>query len=370
VGLAAGKVGVAIWAAAALLMALVLLTVAAAAISSTTVIGGGASAAGCHLSGQADLDPEQATNAAIIIQVGQQMQVPQRGWVIAVATAMQESGLRNLPDLGEDNDHDSLGLFQQRPSMGWGTPEQIGDPRYAATVFYERLVQEPGWESMPLTEAAQAVQRSAFPDAYAKHEPTAQRIVDAYLGGVSLHQGRLECRPVTSDDGWAAPIVGGEVTSGFRTSQRPDHHGVDIAAPHGTPVFAAAAGRVGTIVCQAALQGIDIGCDRDGSPEVSGCGWYIEILHSAEDPMGGDETMTRYCHLLRRPDLEVGQDVQAGQPIGLVGSSGSSSGPHLHFEVHHRLDTDLGHLSIREPVDPVLFLAQRGIGMQSPKVRI
>lgn len=71
--------------------------------------------------------------------------------------------------------------------------------------------------------------------------------------------------------------------------------------------------------------------------------------------------MTRYCHLLRRPDLDVGQQVAAGQPIGLVGSSGRSSGPHLHFEVHHRLDTELGRLGIREPVDPVPFLAEHGI---------
>jgi murein DD-endopeptidase MepM/ murein hydrolase activator NlpD len=357
VGFAAGRVAVAIWAAIALLMALVLVTVAAGAISSTTVIGGGAAAAGCQLAGQEGLDPEQATNAATIIQVGQELRVPQRGWVIAIATAIQESGLRNL-DYG---DRDSLGLFQQRPSMGWGTPEQILDPRYAATVFYERLLQEPGWEDMPLTEAAQAVQRSAFPDAYARHEPVAQRIVDAYLGGVDLDQERLGCRPVVSAHGWAAPVVGGEVTSGFRTAQRPDHDGVDIAAPHGTPVFAAAAGRVGAIVCQASLNGVNIGCDRDGSPDVAGCGWYIQILHPAEDPMDGDETMTRYCHLLRRPGLEVGQQIQAGQPIGLVGSSGNSSGPHLHFEVHHRLDTDSGRLGIREPVDPVPFLAQRGI---------
>jgi hypothetical protein len=129
------------------------------------------------------LTPEQAGNAAIIISVGQQWEVPQRGWVIAIATALQESNLVNLGDLGEDNDHDSLGLFQQRPSQGWGSPEQILNPEYAATVFYERLVQVPGWEELPLTVAAQQVQRSAFPNAYARHERRATQIVEAYLAG-------------------------------------------------------------------------------------------------------------------------------------------------------------------------------------------
>jgi murein DD-endopeptidase MepM/ murein hydrolase activator NlpD len=338
----------------------ILVAVIAAAVSITTGIGGGASTGGCHLAGQADLglDPEQAQNAAIIIQVGQQMAVPQRGWVIAIATAIQESRLRNLPHLGADNDHDSLGLFQQRPSMGWGTPEQILDPRYAATVFYERLLQVPGWEDVPLTVAAQQVQRSAFPDAYAAHEPAAQAIVAAYLTGGSTGQDGIGCHAGVSAHGWAAPVVGGQVTSHFRSANRPNHIGVDIAAPHGTIVHAAAAGRVSAIICQATYQGVDWGCDRDGTPGVSGCGWYIEILHPAADPMDGDETMTRYCHHLRRPDLEIGQPVAAGQSIGLVGSSGNSSGPHLHFEVHHRTDTSLG---VRVPIDPVPFLAARGV---------
>ncbi|MEM5874189.1 MAG: hypothetical protein QW065_05340, partial [Acidilobaceae archaeon] len=71
--------------------------------------------------------------------------VPPRGWVIAIATAIQESGLRNLGHLGVRNDHDSLGLFQQRPSMGWGTPEQLQDPVYASTKFYEKLVRCSQW---------------------------------------------------------------------------------------------------------------------------------------------------------------------------------------------------------------------------------
>jgi hypothetical protein len=112
------------------------------------------------------------------------MGVPVRGWIIAVATALQESSLINLPDLGDANDHDSLGLFQQRPSQGWGTPAQIMDPVYASTKFCEHLLAVPNWQALPLTQAAQAVQRSAFPDAYAQWEPDATRIVST-LAGIS-----------------------------------------------------------------------------------------------------------------------------------------------------------------------------------------
>ena len=96
--------------------------------------------------------------------------MPERGGIVALATAMQESSLRNLGHLGAKNDHDSLGLFQQRPSMGWGTPAQVTDPVFAATAFYLALKRVRGWESMAITVAAQRVQRSAFPNAYAKWE--------------------------------------------------------------------------------------------------------------------------------------------------------------------------------------------------------
>src|SRR5205814_10221948 len=126
---------------------------------------------------------EAVGNAAIIVGVGARMGVPVRGWIIAVATAIQESSLINLPDLGDENNADSLGLFQQRPSQGWGTPAQIMDPAYASTKFYEHLLAVPGWQSMPLTEAAQAVQHSATPGAYAQWEPDATRIVGVVGSG-------------------------------------------------------------------------------------------------------------------------------------------------------------------------------------------
>jgi hypothetical protein len=125
-------------------------------------------------------DAGQVGNAASIVSVGMQLGVPVRGWVIAVATAMQESNLRNLPG----GDRDSIGLFQQRPSQGWGSPTQIHDPAYAAAKFYQKLLTVPGWQIMPLTEAAQAVQRSATPVAYAKHEQAATTLVTAIAAGL------------------------------------------------------------------------------------------------------------------------------------------------------------------------------------------
>jgi hypothetical protein len=117
---------------------------------------------------------EQVANARTIVTIGNQRRVPKDGQVIAVATAMQESRLRNL----RGGDRDSIGLFQQRPSQGWGTPAQLADPAYQTQKFYDKLLRTRGWRQMRATEAAQAVQVSAFPEAYAKHVPAATRLVD------------------------------------------------------------------------------------------------------------------------------------------------------------------------------------------------
>ena len=134
--------------------------------------------------GQESLNPtkEQLANAKAIMSAGQKMHLPARAWVIAIATSMQESQLKNIGDLGDANDHDSLGLFQQRPSSGWGSPQQLTDPAYAATAFYKGLVDVKGWNTMSLTDAAQAVQVSAFPDHYAKWETVASNMVNGFYG--------------------------------------------------------------------------------------------------------------------------------------------------------------------------------------------
>ncbi|WP_405731584.1 heavy metal transporter [Streptomyces sp. NBC_00028] len=145
---------------------------------------GGAGKPGCTVvSGKDDgtaydFTPEQAVNAATITAVGTGRGLPDRAVAIALATSIQESGLRNITH----GDRDSLGLFQQRPSQGWGTEKQIMDPAYAAGKFYEHLVKVSGYTKMPLTEAAQRVQRSGYPEAYAKHEPDATLLAAALTG--------------------------------------------------------------------------------------------------------------------------------------------------------------------------------------------
>lgn len=140
-----------------------------------------------------EFTPEQAVNAATITAVGTARDLPERAVTIALATALQESTLRNI-DYG---DRDSLGLFQQRPSQGWGTPAEIMDPAYSAAKFYDELVEVPGYTRLPLTVAAQRVQRSGFPDAYAKHETDA-RLLAAALTGRSAATLTCEGRPGTA----------------------------------------------------------------------------------------------------------------------------------------------------------------------------
>jgi hypothetical protein len=126
-------------------------------------------------------DSTQVKNATTIVQVGVALDFPTRGETVALAAAMQESQLYNLGYLGANNDHDSLGLFQQRPSMGWGSADQVTDPVFSATAFYLALKRVTGWENMAVTVAAQRVQRSAFPNAYARWETDATALVQKVL---------------------------------------------------------------------------------------------------------------------------------------------------------------------------------------------
>ncbi len=289
-------------------------------------------------------DENQTAHAATIVAVGARLDVPRYGWVVAVATVMQESGLRNLGHLGERNDHDSLGLFQQRPSQGWGTPAQVMDPTYAATAFYVTLLRVPGWESMLLTQAAQAVQRSAYPTAYAKWEPDARTLVTE----VAARFGPSVACPA---GGWVAPLDAGSyrLSSPYGRRWGTFHRGQDFAAPTGTPIRAAAAGIVVQAGCTSPF------CDRPGSvdatgrPTTPGCGYTVKLLHDAG-------VATTYCHAgalaVRDGDLVV-----AGQVIGWVGSTGHSTGPHLHFQVHRGAPP----IDSSTTVDPVEFLSTVGI---------
>jgi hypothetical protein len=301
---------------------------------------------------------EQIANAAIIIQVGAQLRVPPRGWVIAIATALQESTLHNHKVA---LDHDSLGIFQQRPSMGWGTPAQLTDPRYASAKFYESLKRKaPGWERMRLSDAAQRVQVSINGSYYQKWEPTATALVNQLAKGAASGvtagmAGNARCAlpGEVSGAGWTVPAPGvaaggaggrslPKVGSGFHAPGRPNHQGVDIIAQRGDPIVAAAAGLVVTSMCQASTGN----CDVDGGVQVKGCGWYVKIRHA-----GGLSTL--YCHMGSRPLVSVGDRVNAGQVLGKVGSSGNSSGPHLHFEVRVN----------GVPINPVPFMVARGASL-------
>jgi len=124
------------------------------------------------------LDLEQAANASTVAAVGKSIGLADHAVTVALAAALQESKLHNV----SYGDLDSLGLFQQRPSQGWGTPDQILVPAHAATAFYQRLKAVPDWQTLSVTEAAQAVQRSAGPDAYARWEPAARLLAQVLTG--------------------------------------------------------------------------------------------------------------------------------------------------------------------------------------------
>ncbi|MCX5085638.1 C40 family peptidase [Streptomyces sp. NBC_00401] len=174
-------------------------------------------------------DPtEQIPIAKTIEATGVAMKVPARGQIVALATALQESGLRNL-DYG---DRDSLGLFQQRPSQGWGTATQVRDPVQASTKFYEELLSVSGWQSMTVTQAAQAVQQSGSPDAYAKWLPLATALQKAIAKSLSkestsvksgsndTQNGGSDSVPSgcgTGEDGSAfGPLPAGSVPKGYK----------------------------------------------------------------------------------------------------------------------------------------------------------
>jgi hypothetical protein len=140
------------------------------------------------------LEPSQARYAGLITAIAVERGLPARAASIALAAAYQESDLRNL----DGGDRDSAGLFQQRPSQGWGTLDEVRDPVHATNAFYDALAKVDGYEELEITVAAQEVQRSGFPDAYADHEADARALASA-LSGNSPE--RFSCRLDDSDDG-------------------------------------------------------------------------------------------------------------------------------------------------------------------------
>ncbi|WP_432836519.1 peptidoglycan DD-metalloendopeptidase family protein [Dactylosporangium sp. CA-092794] len=152
--------------------------------------------------------------------------------------------------------------------------------------------------------------------------------------------------PAAESAQWVSPLPGFTARPGFRTPTNPNHLGVDIMSFVGTPIRAASAGTVVEVVCN-----IEAGhsCDQPGSASIGGCGWYVKLQHA-----GGISTL--YCHMVRRGAVRPGQRVAAGQVIGYVGSSGNSSAPHLHFEVH----VNTPPTSPANAVDPLPFMRAHG----------
>lgn len=293
-----------------------------------------------------ELDATQLGHAATIVAVGARTEgVGRDGVIVAVMAALTESRLRMLanttaypasasyPHDGDGSDHDSLGLFQMRPAAGWGTVAQLMTPEYQARAFFggatgpnhgspRGLLDIPDWDSLPKGVAAQAVEVSAFPDRYKAFEPVAEAVVDALTtvadpeswpglpGGDAPATGRVV---------FPLPEGSGTKTSGFGyrvhpvTGQRALHAGVDYAAPEGTPVLALAAG----VVTYAGPDPL--------------AGNLLIIEHTID----GEPVASVYGHLVDGSmRVSAGDRVIAGQHVAAVGSTGRSTGPHLHLEVH------------------------------------
>jgi murein DD-endopeptidase MepM/ murein hydrolase activator NlpD len=288
------------------------------------------------------LNRTQLTRAATITAVGSRVEGTDRdAIVIALMAALTESSLRMLsntkaypesgayPNDGDASDHDSLGLFQMRHSTGWGTVEELMDPAYQTRAFMggptgpnhpspRGLLDIPGWKTLPKGAAAQAVEVSAYPDRYAKWETAANQILAALTKPAPKPGGGSPEVPETA--GVVFPLPEGSWTLasrfGYRihpiTGRRRLHAGTDYAAADGTPILAVADGTV-----------------TFAGPS-SGYGNLILISHT----VAGQAVTSGYAHMWDgHTHVRTGDEVAAGQRIADVGSSGASTGPHLHFEI-------------------------------------
>jgi len=205
-----------------------------------------------------NLAPDQAANAALIAAVSLQRGMPARAASIALATAVQESKLRNL-DYGDKAGPDSRGLFQQRPSQGWGTEAEVMDPVYAANRFFAELEKVDGYEQMSVTEAAQRVQRSAYPEAYADHEAEGRAFASALTGHSPAALTCVLKRAAAAGD---PATVAAQLEASFPALEAvPGEHTVEVAA----------AGTTGWAVAQWAVASADqLGIE---SVAYAGLGW-------------------------------------------------------------------------------------------------
>jgi murein DD-endopeptidase MepM/ murein hydrolase activator NlpD len=269
--------------------------------------------------------------------------VGRAGIVIALMAALTESRLRMLansaaipessdfPNDGEGSDHDSLGLFQMRPSAGWGTVAELMNATYQSRAFYggssgpnypspRGLLDIPDWQHLDPGEAAQAVEVSAYPDRYQNYQPVAEAILAALTRRAETTPGGTPLGNVPETTAIVFPLPSGTWVNtsdfGWRedpfTGERAFHSGTDWAADDGTLILALADG----VVSFAGPSG--------------GYGNLIIIEHT----IGGERIASAYAHMWQSGVLvSVGDRVVAGQHIGNVGSAGRSTGAHLHFEI-------------------------------------
>lgn len=297
------------------------------------------------------LNRRQLEHAATIIEIGSGIDgVGREGVIIALMAGLTESSLRMLsntsaypesgdyPNDGNGGDNDSLGIFQMRPASGWGSVADLMDSTYQAEAFFggldgpnggspRGLLDIPGWQDMGRGEAAQAVEVSAFPDRYDNYGPVAEAIIDALTTGSSSSGGTVSVAGTATENSrtsessrvvfplpegtWTATSPFGPRTHPI-TGEESFHTGSDFSAPDGTPILAAADGVV------------TVAEYSDGG------GGIIVVEHTIDDKM----IATAYIHSWADGiHVSPGDEVTAGQHIGDVGSSGMSTGPHLHFEV-------------------------------------
>ncbi|MGW6202182.1 M23 family metallopeptidase [Streptomyces sp. NPDC055089] len=279
---------------------------------------------------------EQQRNASVITNVARSRGLPPRAAVIGVATAIQESMLHNI----RHGDRDSQGLFQQRPSQGWGTVAQVIDPIHASNSFFEHLGKVDKWQVKPLTQAAQNVQRSGFPDAYAKWEKTAGDLVVKSWGKkavLSITSGCDAVENAANAQGrgrWALPVENSRVTTPYNAGggmwSSGSHTGIDFPVATGTRVQAV------------------------GTGAVVEAGWGGAYGSNVVIKMS-DGKYTQYGHL-SKITVSKGQTVKARQQIGISGATGNVSGPHLHFEA--RTGPVYG-----SDIDPSAYLRSHGLSL-------
>lgn len=353
--------------AAALAVAVVITTLATrtAAACGPGLVGVPASLTARTSTGvEVHLDGRQLAHAATIVEVGSTTDgVGRDGIIVALMAALTESQLRMLtntgaypesarfPNDGNGSDHDSLGLFQMRPTTGWGSVAELMDPEYQASAFFggptgpnhgspRGLLDLPDWGSLSKGAAAQAVEVSAHPDRYAAYEPVAEAILGALTpptpSGIQPaattallpHAATASPSPVAAEP--RQPVTASRLvfplpdgtwtrTSGFGHRVHPVygtamlHAGTDYAAASGSPVLALADGVVADVLHNA----------RGGN---------IVVLDHEID---GKTVATAYAHLLEGSVVvQEGEPVAAGQQIGAVGATGAAAGAHLHLEIH------------------------------------